>query len=227
MSGFDRQRLAAQLQAGAEQLAIQLSELQCQQLLDYIAELLRWNRAYNLTAVTDPAQMVVRHLLDSLAVYPLIDGESLLDVGSGAGLPGIVLAIMAPQRQHHLLDSNGKKTRFLFHVATELALQNVQQHHCRVEQHQPCNLYAQVISRAFSSLDAMLLGCERLLQPGGTIIAMKGRITEHELQGLAALKTTRPWQVSEIVPLAVPGLQAEERHAVVLTSPTDESGAAL
>ena len=213
---FDRAALERQLKEGAQQLETPLSERQCEQLLDYIAELLRWNRAYNLTAVTDPVQMVVRHLLDSLAVLPWIEGERLLDVGSGPGLPGIVLAIMAPQRHHHLLDSNGKKTRFLFHVKGQLGLANVSEHHCRVEQHRPDQLYQQVISRAFSSLDAMLLSCESLVAEGGAIVAMKGKLPTAELALLATLPTARRWQLERAVALAVPGLQGEERHALIL-----------
>jgi 16S rRNA (guanine527-N7)-methyltransferase len=216
MAVFNRDTLAAQLRAGADQLNVALSDAQLEQLLDYLAELLRWNRAYNLTAITEPEQMVVRHLLDSLAVVDLIDGERLLDVGTGPGLPGMVLAIAAPQRDYHLLDSNGKKTRFLFHARNQLGLDNVTEHHCRIEQHTPPLPYNQVISRAFSSLSAMLLACESLVAEGGSIVAMKGKLADRELTELAQLNTAAAWQITDTVALSVPGLGAEQRHAVVL-----------
>ncbi len=216
MAQFNRDRLAAQLRAGAAELKVALSDAQLDQLLDYLAELLRWNRAYNLTAITQPEQMVVRHLLDSLAVVHLVDGDRLLDVGTGPGLPGMVLAIAAPQRDYHLLDSNGKKTRFLFHARTQLGLTNVTEHHCRVEQHTPQRPYDQVISRAFSSLGAMLLACEPLVAAGGSIVAMKGKLAASELAELSALKTAAVWQITDTIELSVPGLGAEQRHAVVL-----------
>ena len=213
---FDRDRLKEQLLHGAAALRVEINNVQAQLLLDYIAELLRWNRAYNLTAITQPQQVVIRHLLDSLAVLPLIKGERLLDVGTGPGLPGMVLAIMAPQREHHLLDSNGKKTRFLFHVKTHLGLNNVTEHHSRIEQHIPEKLYNRVTSRAFASLDAMLMNCESLVAEGGSIVAMKGKLPQDELAAIANLPTKAVWRLERAEPLAIPGLEEEERYALIL-----------
>ena len=126
--------LRAQLEAGCAELGLDLSETQIRQLLDYLALLVKWNKVYNLTALRDPAQMLSKHLLDSLALIPYLDAESLLDVGTGAGLPGIPVAICRPQMAVTLLDSNAKKTRFLQQVKAELKLSNVTIVHGRVEQ---------------------------------------------------------------------------------------------
>ena len=126
--------LRAQLEAGCAELGLDLSETQIRQLLDYLALLAKWNKVYNLTALRDPAQMLSKHLLDSLALIPYLDAESLLDVGTGAGLPGIPVAICRPQMAVTLLDSNAKKTRFLQQVKAELKLSNVTIVHGRVEQ---------------------------------------------------------------------------------------------
>lgn len=216
MAVFERDRLNDQLLQGASALGVPVSDTQAKLLLDYTAELLRWNRAYNLTAITQPQQMVVRHLLDSLALLPLIDGQRLLDVGTGPGLPGMVLAIMAAHREHHLLDSNGKKTRFIFHVKTQLGLSNVTEHHCRIEQHTPQKLYNRVTSRAFASLDAMLISCEGLVAEGGSIVAMKGKLPGDEIAAIANLPTKEAWRLARAVPLAIPGLEQEQRYALIL-----------
>ena len=178
--------------------------------LEYLQLLGKWNRAYNLTAVRDPQQMVVRHLLDSLAVAPYLRGERLLDVGTGAGLPGVPLAILFPERSFHLLDSNGKKTRFLFQVKTALGLANMTVHHRRVESYRPDECFDAVLSRAFASLQEMVAGCAHLLQPGGRFLAMKGAHPDAELVAVGAT-----WEVVNVIELMVPGL-SEQRHLVEL-----------
>src|SRR5947208_287506 len=125
----DRAHLYSRLQTGLAELGLAPGPAACEQLLDYVELLARWNAVYNLTAVRDPLEMIERHLLDSLAVAPFVRGDSLADLGTGAGLPGIPLAILAPERQHVLIDSNGKKTRFLREAVRALVLANV-----RVEQ---------------------------------------------------------------------------------------------
>ena len=151
--------------------------------LAYLELLIKWNKAYNLTAVRDPAQMVTRHLLDSLAVLPYINGSHVIDVGSGAGLPGIPLALMCPERQFTLLDSNNKKTRFMTQAVIELGLKNVVVKHCRVEQlAEPP--FDTVISRAFATIADMLTVAGHLAGTDGKYLAMKGVFPEEELAAL-------------------------------------------
>jgi len=203
--------LQAQLELGCAALGLELTAAQSEQLLAYLDLLLKWNSAYNLTAVRAPVQMVTRHLLDSLALAPHLRGERLIDVGTGAGLPGIPLAILFPERSFSLLGSNGKKTRFLFQVKTALRLDSMQIHHARVESFQPPERYDAVLSRAFASLADMVAGCRHLLAPSGCFLAMKGT---YPTQELAALDPQ--CRVEAVHALAIPGLD-EERHLVEMT----------
>lgn len=191
-------------------------------LLDYVRLLDKWNRVYNLTAVRDPAQMVTRHLLDSLTVLPFLNKESdkalggqrVLDVGTGAGLPGIPLALLSaqphPEREFVLLDSNSKKTRFLQQAVAELGLKNVQVVHARTELFEPEQLFDVVLSRAFASVADMLAGAGQHCKPGGVLLAMKGADPAAELMDLDA-----DFEVEQVHRLVVPGLD-EERHLVSL-----------
>lgn len=153
-------------------------------LLQYLQLLYKWNRAFNLTAIRDMEDMVTRHLLDSLAVLNWIHGDRIIDVGTGAGLPGIPLAIAKPNKQVVLLDSNGKKIHFLQEVKRSLNLSQVEIVHCRVESYHPSQGFDTVISRAFSDLKQMIVWTEHLLTPKGQWLAMKGRIPLDELTGL-------------------------------------------
>ena len=202
----------ALLESGCQELGLSLSASQQGQLMDYLALFAKWNKAYNLSAIRDPEQMVRLHLLDSLAIVPHISGESLIDVGTGGGLPGIPLAICFHERSIALLDSAGKKTRFLFQVKTDLGLANVQIHNCRVEAHQPAQLYDGVVSRAFASLADMTHSCAHLLKSGGIFWAMKGVYPAAELADLAAR-----FHLHHSVSLRVPGLDAE-RCLLALTA---------
>ena len=204
---MDKQ-LAIDLQRGCDALELTLGPAQHRQLLDYLGLLVKWNKAYNLTAVRDATQMVSRHLLDSLVIAPHIQGQRLIDVGTGAGLPGIPMAILFPQREFHLLDSNGKKTRFLFQVKTALGLDNMTVHHARVESFQPISPFDAVLSRAFASLQDMVTGCRHLLTSGGRFLAMKGAYPADELEAVST-----QCELKAVYPLAVPGL-AEQRHLV-------------
>lgn len=201
---FDR------LEAGCASLSLALDQAQLDALGLYLDLLVKWNRAYNLTAVRDPADMVTRHLLDSLAVAALLPSGRCIDVGTGAGLPGVPLAICFPDREFHLLDSNGKKTRFLFQVKTGLGLANMTVHQARVEQFRPSLPFDIVVSRAFASLEDMVRGCRHLLSPGGRYLAMKGVFPQEEL---AAVEAKVKLLASHR--LHVPGLD-EERHLLEL-----------
>lgn len=201
---------AQRLAAGLAALQLSLSQTQSQQLLDYLALLCKWNRAYNLTAVRDPGQMVTRHLLDSLAIAPWITAQRYIDVGTGGGLPGVPLSILFPEREFHLLDSNGKKTRFLFQVKTALGLDNMVVHQARVESFRSGEPFDGVLSRAFASLEDMLRGCRQLVAPGGRLLAMKGVCPDREIDAVSAECDV------QVYPLDVPGL-AEERHLLILT----------
>ena len=180
--------------------------------MQYLNLLVRWNKTYNLTAIREPIAMIGLHLLDSLAVHSHItDKKRLIDVGTGPGLPGIPLAIMNPDKHFSLLDSAGKKTRFLFQVRTELGLENVIEINMRAEAHEPLEHYDTVLSRAFSSLSDMLDTCEHLLTTQGCFMAMKGRLSESELAGISSR-----YSVDEVCRLNI--LEVEgERHLVTLT----------
>jgi 16S rRNA (guanine527-N7)-methyltransferase len=201
---------ADELTHGATELGVNLSEQQHSQLLAYLALLIKWNKAYNLTAVRNPYEMVSRHLLDSLSLVPFIEGDSWLDVGSGGGMPGIPLAILFPDKQFTLLDSNGKKTRFLTQVKLELKLSNVQVVNARVEALQPEQPFAGIVSRAFSSLADFANWTRHLGNKHSQWLAMKGLHPGDELQALPNDFTLQGEHA-----LAVPGCQGQ-RHLLIL-----------
>ncbi|GLQ32908.1 16S rRNA (guanine(527)-N(7))-methyltransferase RsmG [Litoribrevibacter albus] len=208
-------QLLQKLKTGIERLALELSAEQVQKLADYIDLLVKWNKAYNLTAIRDPEEMVVKHLLDSLAIVPHINRSPLLDVGTGPGLPGIPLAITRPELDITLLDSNGKKTRFLTQAKVSLGLDNVTVIHGRVEQaiaDQKTDKRFQIVtSRAFASLSDMVTLARETLANDGHFIAMKGVVPEDEMAELPE------WaKVEQIIPLTVPNLNAE-RHLIILS----------
>lgn len=199
------------LTQGLAALSLDLAAAQQDALLAYVGLLHKWNSAYNLTAVRDPLEMVARHLLDSLAVCEHLDGSECLDVGTGPGIPGIPLAIARPEQAFTLLDSNGKKVRFVRQAVLELGLRNVKVVQSRVEKYR--NAFPQVVSRAFASLEDMLDMAGHLVAPGGRLLAMKATVSESEQAGIAA-----PWQARQIH-LSVPQLN-EPRQLVVLTRPS-------
>ena len=193
------------LEEGLAALALTEPALQAG-LERYIGLLEKWNKAYNLTAIRDAGEMVTLHLLDSLVVAPLLPAGSLADVGTGAGLPGIPLAMLQPEREITLLDSNIKKTRFCQQAVLELGLKNVTVVHCRDSDYHPDRPFANVISRAFASLADFVAGTEHLVADGGSLLAMKGAYPEDEVKALPARA-----RVQASHPLVVPGLDAE-RH---------------
>ena len=209
---FDPGAVRRSLDAGLASMAVAVDASARDRLIEYLRILSRWNRAYNLTAVRDPLKMVSRHLLDSLAVLPYLQGEQCLDVGSGAGLPGLVLAVARPQHAWVLLDSSAKKCRFLTHTRIQLALENVRVERSRVEDFHPETRFSTIISRALSSLAEFVAGSERLLAPGGRLLAMKGRDPEHELSALG-----RYAEQAEVVLVRLPGLEDGSRHLVIVT----------
>ncbi|MEX0614738.1 MAG: 16S rRNA (guanine(527)-N(7))-methyltransferase RsmG [Methylophaga sp.] len=201
--------LRAQLEAGCAALSLALSEQQIQQLLDYLTLLVKWNKVYNLTALKDPAQMLSKHLLDSLALLPHLDADSLLDVGTGAGLPGIPVAICRPQMAVTLLDSNAKKTRFLQQVKAELKLQNVTVVHGRVEQVE-LPKFAIITARAFASVGDIIDLAGRHCDDAGKLILMKGVYPEQELQQAAP-----GFSLQAVTAINVPFCEGQ-RHVVTL-----------
>lgn len=199
-----------QLEEGARALGVPHSDAQIEQLLGYLALLVKWNGVYNLTAVREPQQMVIQHLLDSLSAAPAFaEARKVLDVGAGGGLPGIVLAIAYPGIQFSLIDTVHKKTAFLTQVKAELRLSNVTVHTGRVEQLQGSQ-YDVITSRAFADLSDFVNWSGHLLAEDGCFIAMKGVAASDELA-----RVPPGWEVAELRPLKVPGLQAE-RHLVII-----------
>jgi 16S rRNA (guanine527-N7)-methyltransferase len=194
---------------GIEALSTELDRGQIQQLTTLVGLLAKWNRVYNLTAVRDPHEMVMRHILDSLVVLPYLRGSSLLDVGTGAGLPGLPLAIARPDLDITLLDSSAKKLRFVRQAAAELGLDRVTVAHARMQAYQPAQPFAMVISRAVSSLAELYRMTHHLLQNDGRFLFMKGARPDAELEDFEHAGRV------QIEPLLVPGLDAE-RHLLIL-----------
>ncbi|GBO84377.1 16S rRNA (guanine(527)-N(7))-methyltransferase RsmG [Marinobacter salsuginis] len=203
-----------QLRDGLATMGLSLDEDRQEKLLAFLGLLNKWNRAYNLTAVRDERVMVSRQLLDSLSILPWITAEHLLDVGAGGGLPGIPLAIALPEKRFTLLDSNGKKTRFLNQCVLELGLDNVEVIHGRAEDCSPPEPFAQISSRAFTALENLVNWCGNLLANEGEFLAMKGQFPDDEVAALPA-----GWQVKSSHPLDVPGADGE-RHLLVVARAT-------
>jgi len=172
-------------------------------------ELLKWNAAYNLTAITDRSEMVTHHLLDSLSVHPWLHGETVADVGTGAGFPGLPLAVVDPDRRFTLIDSNNKKVRFVSHAARTLGLTNVTAVHSRSESFKPEKPFHTVIARAFAALPDLLKLVAPLCGPETRVLAMKGKRPDDEIAAVPS-----QWRVLDVHSLEVPGL-GEDRHLVI------------
>lgn len=202
--------LAHQLDSLLDQTPLQVSPAQRQQLVAYVELLNKWNKAYNLTSVRNPEDMLVKHILDSLVVGPKLSGQHFIDVGTGPGLPGIPLAILYPERNFVLLDSLGKRITFLRQVVFQLKLTNVTPTLSRVEEFQPEQPFDGVLSRAFASLQDMVNWCQHLIDTNGRFYALKGLLPEQEFSELPD-----NIQVSASHQLQVPQLDGE-RHLIEL-----------
>lgn len=180
------------------------------QLMAYVEMLHKWNKAFNLTAVRQPQEMLVKHILDSLVVSQYLEGNQFIDVGTGPGLPGIPLAIINPEKSFTLLDSLGKRIRFIRQVVFELKITNVTPVQSRVEDFQPEFGFDGVLSRAFASMSDMVTWCRHLPSEQGVFLALKGQVDQTEIDELPS-----GCSVTDIKPLIVPGLEGE-RHLVIL-----------
>ena len=210
--------LTAQLWDGAASLGVPLDAAQLAKFEVLVAELLRWNKAYNLTAITAPAEILTHHLLDSLSAQPDLAGSTVADVGTGAGFPGLPLAIVNPARQFTLVDAVDKKLRFIDHVARELELTNVRTTHVRVEQLKPAQAFDTVITRAFAPLPRLAAWVAPLCNAQTRVIAMKGRWPPAPAPGNADADggpLPAGWHVESVRAVQVPSL-GEERNILIL-----------
>ena len=203
-------QLTDKLKTLLKQTALSVTEQQQQQLVKLVLLLNKWNKAYNLTSVRDPQEMMVKHILDSLVVSPYLQGDRFIDVGTGPGLPGLPLAIINPQKQFVLLDSLGKRISFIRNAVCELELTNVEAVLSRVEEYQPDHLFDGVLSRAFASLKEMTDWCHHLPKKEGHFYALKGLCHDEEVQALEG-----KFMVKEVIKLHVPELVGE-RHLIIL-----------
>lgn len=204
MSRPDRAVLEHQLRRGLTRMQLEVDDLPVPALLDYLEMLQHWNQAYNLTGIRDPARMVAYHLLDSLAVLPYLHGARCLDMGTGAGLPGVVLALARPDQHWVLLDSNLKKTRFLQHAVVQLGIGNIEIVRRRVTDYAPAVLFDVITARALSRLANLCRWARPLLAPGGWLLALKGVPDSDELNVLRTLPVT--YRVHD---LPVPGIATQ------------------
>lgn len=203
------------LEAGAAELGLTLDARQVAQLLTLVRELLDWSTRFNLTAIREPEDIVRKHLLDSLTVLPHLRGARIADIGSGAGFPGLPLAIADPERRFTLIEGTGKKARFIEHAVAVIGLTNVTVAHGRAEDLKPAPRFDVAIARALSSLADFIRVAGHLCTPDGALLAMKGQLPTAELNALP-----RGWQAAATHALRVPGLDAA-RHLVVLQRTAD------
>ncbi len=197
-----------ELTRGIQELGLKDNEPAIAKLLAYLILLQKWNSSFNLSGITDIESMVSRHILDSLSLNPYLQGETFVDIGSGAGLPGIPLAIFNPDKQFILIDSNGKKTRFLTQAKIELGLENISVENCRVEHYQSQRQIDMVMCRAFSTLEDIVSKFQPNFSENCKLLAMKGHVPENEIS-----KLPHGFGVSRIINLRIPGSDAQ-RHLI-------------
>lgn len=206
------QQLGDKLEILLKQTTFSVTDKQKEQLVKLVLLINKWNKAYNLTSVRDPMDMLVKHILDSIVVSPYLEGEYFIDVGTGPGLPGLPLAIINPNKQFVLLDSLGKRISFIRNAVRELGITNVEPILSRVEEYQPKQIFNGVLSRAFASLKDMTDWCHHLIDKKGCFYALKGMYKDEEVQQLSA-----EFKVSRLVLLQVPELVGE-RHLIIIES---------
>lgn len=198
------------LQTALQQNALTLNEAAIDKLVRYLELLQTWNRVFNLTSITEPREMVYLHIIDSLLTAPFLSGSRFLDVGSGAGLPGIPLAILYPEHYWTLLDKNNKKTRFMTQVIAELGLKNVQAVHARAEEFHPDDCFDGILSRAYATLALFIKTTRHLICKNGTFIAMKGKYPQDEIAEIASLAGE-----ATVTPVTMQGMKLD-RHIVCI-----------
>ena len=196
--------LLQQLQKMLALTELEVTDYQQNQLVQLVELLNKWNKAYNLTSVRDPSQMLVKHIMDSIVVSPYLQGNRLIDVGTGPGLPGLPLAILNPDKQFVLLDSLGKRLSFIRQAVLALGLKNVEFIQSRVEEYQPEEKFDVVLSRAFASLQDMLFWCKHLPKETGHFLALKGQFPKQEIAQL-----DKTFEFIESISLHVPNLEGE------------------
>jgi len=201
--------LKKELQIGCEALGIEVSTEQLEQIQVLLEQLLLWNKKINLTAITDPQEVISKHILDSLSLMPYLHGQEILDVGTGAGFPGLPLAILNPDKQFTLLDSRTKKITFIRHVVARLGIENVTPVAARLQEHSAKNTYSDITARAFADLNDLLNWLPEVYDTHTQILAMKGKLPEQELDTLRSGLLASVWEIKSIEPLQVPGLDAE------------------
>lgn len=217
MKEIQRAALARQLAGLLARTELTVNQSQQSQLVSLVTQLHKWNKAYNLTAVREPDQMLVRHIMDSLLVGPYLQGERIIDVGTGPGLPGLPLAICHPERDFVLLDSLGKRVRFMRQVIHELELTNVTAVQARVQDYQPDQPFDTVLSRAFASLADMLGWCHHLVSATGSFMALKGQYDEQEVADIPT-----EYRLTGVWPVVVPDLTAARHILQIQPGATNE-----
>ena len=205
----NKQKLINLLEGGCSHLGVDLVDNQVDKFIELTDLLIRWNKKINLTSITKPEEVITKHILDSLSLLPHVHGNKVLDVGTGAGFPGVPLALMLPEVEFTLLDSNNKKITFIKHVAAKLGLTNLSATHSRIQDLKATQPFTSITARAFADLNDLLKWLPNVYDANTQILAMKGKMPESEIESLREGVLSSQWSVQGIEPLLVPGLDAE------------------